>query len=142
MARLKPVLWLALGIGVLGTAGLLLRPKPAPDANAIYRSYTATAQVMKVKALSGGSCSVQVKMHTWSSLSEGFTLAQIPRKGQLYDLNATSANCTALEVALASQGDPNDLKSPRHIYYKAGQARSGQWIMLEAPKAPVGCGGL
>jgi hypothetical protein len=97
---------------------------------------------MKVKALAGGHCQVQVKLHSWSSLSDGFSLAEIPQKGKLYILRATPENCTALEVALASQGDPGDLKSPRHIYYKAGQARSGEWLLLEAPKAPVGCGGL
>lgn len=131
---------LAVGIGLAALSlGLALWPRLRADSSPVYRSYTATAQVLKVEALTGGKCGVQVKLHSWSSLSDGFSLAEIPQKGKLYTLHATPENCTALEAALTS---PGDLKSPRHIYYKAGQARSGEWLLLEAPKAPVGCGGL
>lgn len=142
MGWLKPLWLLGVGVVAIATAGFLLRPKPAPDQTALYRSYTATGQVVGVKALAGGRCRVQVKLHSWSSLSPGFTLADTPRKGQVYAINATPQNCTALEVALAAQGSPDDLKSPRHIYYQAAQARSGDWVLTQAPQAPVGCGGL
>lgn len=127
--------------------GLWVRSKGAPqlgrtDYQGPYRTYTATGQVMNVKALGADGCTVQVKLHQWVSVSDGFTLAEMPQKGQLYTVRANAEQCMALQVALASLGDPEDLESPRHIYYKAGQLRSGEWHMAENPSAPVGCGGL
>lgn len=60
---------------------------------------------------------MQIELHQWVSLSDGFSLAEIPQKGQLYSVAANPEQCLALEVALASLDDPEDLKSPRHIYY-------------------------
>jgi hypothetical protein len=117
-------------------------PPQSTDAQSPYRTYTATGQVTRVKALGGGGCQVQIKLHQWVSLSNGFTLAEMPQKGQLYWVAADPEQCMALEVALASLGNPEDLESPRHIYYKAGQFRSGVWRMTENPSAPVDCGGL
>ncbi len=107
----------------------------------LERHYTGTGQVLSVKA-SGSSCQLSLKLHKWVSLSTGFSLAEMPQKGQVYLLNADAGQCGALEVALASQGDPNDLKSPRHIYFTAGQTASGAWRLTEPPKAPESCGGL
>lgn len=142
-------LWWLLPLLVLGAVGVGWWAKPTPGGpqgnpadETVRRSYTATAQVLSVRARPGGGCGLQVRLHSWSSLSNGFALAEIPQKGQLYTLRAAPQHCMALEVALAAQGDPEDLKSPRHIYYKAGQVRSGEWVLLEAPKAPQGCGGL
>lgn len=112
------------------------------DTQSPYRTYTATGQVMNVKAQGANGCTVMVKLHQWVSLSDGFALAEMPQKGQIYTVGANSEQCMALEVALASLGDPEDLKSPRHIYYEAGQLRSGEWRMTRNPSAPVGCGGL
>lgn len=107
-----------------------------------YRTYTATGQVMHLKALGAGGCAVQIKLHQWVSLSDGFTLAEMPQRGQLYTIGATPEQCLALEVALAPAGDREDPQSPRHIYYQAGQWRGGEWRMLGSPSAPLGCGGL
>ncbi|MDW8424976.1 MAG: hypothetical protein RMK51_03510 [Meiothermus sp.] len=107
-----------------------------------YRTYTATGQVVNVAALGARGCTVQVRLHQWVSLSDGFALAEIPQRGQVYALRANSEQCMALEVALASLGNPDDLKSPRHIYYEAGQMPSGEWRMTKNPSAPLGCGGL
>lgn len=118
-------------------------PQPADiDFQSPYRTYTATGQVMKVETQGAPGCIVRVKLHQWVSLSDGFALAEIPQKGQIYKIGANSEQCMALEVALASLGDPEDLKSPRHIYYEAGQLLSGEWRMTRNPAAPVGCGGL
>ncbi|GEM84883.1 hypothetical protein MHY01S_30490 [Meiothermus hypogaeus NBRC 106114] len=118
-------------------------PQPAStDIQSPYRTYTATGQVMNVKAQGANGCAVLVRLHQWVSLSDGFALAEMPQKGQLYTVGASSEQCMALEVALASLGDAEDLSSPRHIYYEAGQLRSGEWRMTRNPSAPVGCGGL
>ncbi len=118
-------------------------PQPASTGiQSPYRTYTATGQVMSVKAQEANGCTVLVKLHQWVSLSDGFALAEMPQKGQIYTVRANSEQCMALEVALASLGDPEDLKSPRHIYYEAGQLRSGEWRMIRNPSAPLGCGGL
>lgn len=130
----------ALGVGgslwIRGSSASQVRPTD------LYRTYTATGQVTHLKALGARGCRVQVRLHQWVSLSDGFSLAEIPQKGQLYTLDANLEQCLALEVALASVGDSEDPKSPHHIYYKAGQRRSGEWHMTENPSAPVGCGGL
>ncbi|WP_337870374.1 hypothetical protein [Meiothermus sp.] len=136
----------ALAALVVG-GGLWVRSKGIPqpgrtDSQSPYRTYTATGQVMNVKALGANGCTVQVKLHQWVSVSDGFTLAEMPQRGQLYTIGANAEQCMALQVALASLGDPEDLESPRHIYYKAAQLRSGEWHMAENPSAPVGCGGL
>lgn len=107
-----------------------------------YRTYTATGQVMHLKASGAGGCAVQIKLHQWVSLSDGFTLAEMPQRGQLYTIGATPEQCLALEVALASAGDREDPQSSRHIYYQAGQWPGGEWRMLGNPSAPLGCGGL
>jgi hypothetical protein len=75
-------------------------------------------------------------------LSDGFALAEMPQRGQLYSVGANLEQCMALEVALASLASSDDLKSPRHIYYQAAQLPSGEWRMTKNPSAPVGCGGL
>ncbi len=149
MAWLRP--WWIVG-GVTALAALVVggslwvrssgTPQPRrTDSQSPYRTYTATGQVMNVKALGANGCTVQVKLHQWVSLSDGFTLAEMPQKGQLYTVGANAEQCMALQVALASLGDPED-QSPRHIYYKAGQLHSREWHMTENPSAPVGCGGL
>lgn len=144
MARLRPVLTLLGLIGVAALASpLLLKRSPAPaDNSGPYRFYSGSGQVLAVKALAGGRCQVSLKFHSWLSLSDGFSLGEIPQKGQQYRLMGQGEQCVALEVALASQGDPGDLKSPRHIAYRAGQLRSGEWVLTEPPRAPVGCSGL
>lgn len=150
MARLKPW-WIVGGVSALGAlvVGVSLwmpsngSPRPqSADTQSPYRTYTATGQVTNVVPLGAGGCQVQIKLHQWVSLSDGFTLAEMPQKGQLYSVGANAEQCMALEVALASLGDPEDLESPRHIYYKAGQLRWGEWRMIQNPSAPVGCGGL
>jgi hypothetical protein len=141
-------------VGVMGVVavGARIMQKPTPqmsnhpslqtDASGFYRSYTGTAQVMGVKAISGGRCRIDVKFHSWLSITQGFPLAEIPQKGQRYQIVGEADQCLAVEVALASQGNPNDLESPRHIAYKAGQTPSGEWRLSGTPKAPVGCNGL
>ncbi len=149
MAWIKP--WRVAGgvaaLIALAMGGSLWRsnssPQPAStDIQSPYRTYTATGQVMSVKAQEANGCTVLVKLHQWVSLSDGFALAEMPQKGQIYTIGANSEQCMALEVALASLGNPEDLKSPRHIYYEAGQLRSGEWRMTRNPSAPLGCGGL
>lgn len=117
-------------------------PQPAMAAAPTERHYIATGQVLGVKALGKDGCEVKVKLHQWLNISEGFSLAEIPKKGQIYAISANPDQCLALEVALATQGNPNDLKSPRHINYKAQQRNQGAWYLTENPTAPTGCGGL
>ncbi|MBO1438202.1 hypothetical protein [Meiothermus sp. CFH 77666] len=150
MAWIRP--WRVVGGGAtlvaLAVGGSLwMQSKNSPesittDTQKPYRTYTATGQVMNVKAQGTSGCTVLVKLHQWISLSDGFALAEMPQKGQIYTVGANPEQCMALEVALASLGDPEDLKSPRHIYYEAGQLRSGEWHMTRNPSAPLGCGGL
>ncbi|AWR85928.1 hypothetical protein [Meiothermus taiwanensis] len=130
----------ALGVG----SGLWVQSRQAAQARppAPYRTYTATGQVVNLKALGNEGCMVQVRLHQWVSLSDGFTLAEMPQRGQLYTLGATPEQCLTLEVALASSGEREDPESPRHIYYQAGQGPGGEWRMLGSPSAPRGCGGL
>lgn len=150
MGRLMPG-WLGRGVSALAAlavGGSLWMPSngsPRPqsaDTQSPYRTYTATGQVTNVKPLEAGGCQVQIRLHQWVSLSDGFTLAEMPQKGQLYSVGANAEQCVALEVALASLGDPENLEGPRHIYYTAGQLRSGEWRLTQNPSAPVGCGGL
>jgi hypothetical protein len=138
-----------LGIAVLAGLGWawLSRSAPQPVAQTpakltSERFYRATGQVTGLKALGAKGCEVTVKMHQWASLSPGFGLAEVPRKGQIYRIGTNPEQCLAVEVALASQGDPNDLKSPRHIFYTAAQNPQGRWNMRGSPQAPQGCGGL
>ncbi|ADD27694.1 hypothetical protein [Meiothermus ruber] len=144
-----PKLWWMLG-GLAALAaleagsGLWVQSRKAAQTQppAPYRTYTATGQVMNLKALGSDGCVVQVRLHQWVSLSDGFALAEMPQRGQLYTIGATPEQCLALEVALASAGELEDPKSPRHIYYQAGQWPGGEWRMLGNPSAPRGCGGL
>ncbi len=141
MVRLRPwwILWVI--VALAGVSSLWLRPQSS-DAPNSYRTYTATGQVVNVKALGANGCAVQIRLHQWVSLSDGFTLAEMPQRGQLYSIGADQEQCMALEVALASLASSDDLKSPRHIYYQAAQLPSGEWRMTKNPSAPVGCGGL
>ncbi|WP_297854723.1 hypothetical protein [Meiothermus sp.] len=107
-----------------------------------YRTYSATGQVLNVSSQGANGCAVRVKLHQWVSLSDGFALAEMPQKGQIYTIGAAPEQCLALEVALASLTDPEDPQSPRHIYYEAGQLPSGDWRMIKNPSAPLGCSGL
>ncbi len=141
MARLRP--WWILGViaALAGVGSLWLRPQPS-DAPNSYRTYTATGEVVSVKTLGARGCAVRIRLHQWVSLSDGFALAEMPQRGQLYSVGADLEQCMALEVALASLAGSDDLKSPRHIYYQAAQLPSGEWRMTENPTAPVGCAGL
>lgn len=116
-------------------------PGPSGVDNPLPYRYTATGQVTGLTSLGNAGCRVQIRLHQWVSMSAGFTLAEMPQRGQVYSVLANTEQCTALEVALASLGNPNDLKNPRHIYYQV-ERRSGAWHMTQNPTAPLGCGGL
>lgn len=140
---------LILAAGLVGLAGLgwawWPRPSPQPassPAPSAELRYTATGQVLGVKALGSAGCQVRVKLHQWLNISEGFGLAEIPQKGQVYLIGASPDQCLAVEVALAAQGDPDDLESPRHINYTAQQTGGGPWRLTQNPTAPTGCSGL
>ncbi len=129
-------------LALLGLGSLWLHQHPHAEQSVPYRSYTATGQVTALQPLGTEGCRVEIRLHQWVSLSDGFTLAEMPQRGQVYTVRASPEQCVALEVALASLGEPEDLQSPRHIYYQAGQLPSGSWHMTTNPTAPVGCGGL
>jgi hypothetical protein len=141
MVRLIP--WLILGVIVAlsGVSSLWLRAQSSDTPNS-YRTYTATGEVVSVKTLGARGCAVRIRLHQWVSLSDGFALAEMPQRGQLYSVGANLEQCMALEVALASLASSDDLKSPHHIYYQAAQLPSGEWRMTKNPSATVGCGGL
>jgi len=128
-------------VALAGVGSLWPHPQPS-DAPNPYRTYTATGEVVSVKTSGARGCVVRIRLHQWISLSNGFTLAEIPQRGQLYAIGADQEQCLALEVALASRSDNNDPRNPRHIYFTAGQHRTGEWRMTGNPTAPVGCAGL
>ncbi len=57
---------------------LLRAENPVP-----YRSYTATGQITGLKTLGSKGCWVEIRLHQWVSLSDGFTLAEMPQRGQV-----------------------------------------------------------
>ena len=109
-----------------------------PTAQSSERNYTGTGLVQKIEALKGGACKVHLKLHEWTSMSTGFSLAEMPRAGNLYRVEADADNCLAIQVALSEGIQGESVKG--HIYYTAGQREGGSWYFMTRPKAPVGCG--
>lgn len=97
------------------------------------RAYSATAQVVALRPLGGGACRVQVRLHQWVSLSQGFSLEEIPQRGRLYDLWANPEQCAALQVA--------QVEAAGHIYYQASETSLGAWRLRGIPTAALGCAG-
>jgi len=146
MTRLNPW-WVVGGVGAFATLMMAVFPWMRPLGGAIqeqapYRGYTATGQVVRMEVLGSNGCMLQIKLHQWVSLKGSFTLAEMPQRGQLYTIKAAPEQCLALEVALASLAESDDLKSPRHVYYQAAQLPSGEWHIDGYPSAPADCGGL
>jgi hypothetical protein len=128
---------------IASSAALMFWPSPQaqPAASAAVtgeRNYTATGLVQNMDALEGGACMVQLKLHEWTSMSAGFSLAEMPRADQLYTVLADADNCLAIQVALSEGLQGENVKG--HIYYTAGQRPDGSWYFITRPKAPVGCG--
>ncbi|WP_027881737.1 hypothetical protein [Meiothermus rufus] len=133
--------WKLGGIAVLALLALgswWLHQRAHAEKSVPYLSYTATGQVTALQPLGTEGCRVEIRLHQWVSLSDGFTLAEIPQRGQVYTLRASPEQCVALEVALAS----GDQQNPGHIYYQAQQLSSGEWHVTQTPRLPLGCGGL
>jgi hypothetical protein len=140
--RLWPLVLLLL-IALGGGAFLLKDPGPvqpstvSPAASS-ERNYTGTGLVQRIEALQNGACRVGLKLHQWTSLSPGFSLAEMPRAGQFYTVEASPEHCLAIQVALSEGLQGESVKG--HIYYTAAEGKNGSWYFMTPPKAPVGCG--
>lgn len=121
--------------GVSYTLDLLRSNEPQ-----VYtRSYSGYGLVKAVRGLPLGRCKISLELYNWVSLSPGFSLADMPRAQTVYTLYGSAEECRGLEIILASSKNARDYG---HIFFTAGQTKSGNWFLAEAPRPPTGCGFL
>jgi hypothetical protein len=104
------------------------------------RSYSGFGYVNAVEGLPQGRCKISLKLYNWVSLSPGFSLSDMPRAQTTYTIYGSAEECSSLEITLASV--PQNTKDYGHIFFTAGQTKSGNWFLAEAPRPPTGCGFL
>ncbi|PZA06457.1 MULTISPECIES: hypothetical protein [unclassified Meiothermus] len=128
-----------LGIGGTLGASYALDLLRSNEPQIYTRSYSGFGYVNAVEGLPQGRCKLSLKLYNWVSLSPGFSLSDMPRAQATYTLYGHAKECQGLEITLASGKNTKDYG---HIFFTAGQTRSGTWFLAEAPRPPTGCGFL